>query len=811
VESKIGLDARRDLMFTSDGESHFRSVAIVNRFAHCARVFGIAVVLMCTAGFSQPAVSVERAAEQPTSSECSAATSPDETDDLATQADPETEEKDAKREEPAKDADGSERIAPQFSEEIVVTARRVSERLHDVPASVSVYTAADLAGLNIGGFDDLRTRVPNLQYYDFNVGLPHFFVRGIGSVNRSGASDAAVGVFVDDVYIPRGFGVSATFFDMERIEVLRGPQGTLFGRNSVGGAIALHTRQPTAGFFASASADIGNNGRRDAGTVVNVPFSDRVFGRLAVLSKTYQGNALNTETGHHLEDEHSLSIRGSLKLMPTNKFTLLLSADRTRDEGRGNWWHLGAEGPFSIGKSNPDPRRGRNPVEGMKDRHDWGGSSRIEWETGAGALTSITAYRRHEYSALDNTTGLFVSELTDPDRFQFHHTLFVQGQEQTSRMFTQEVRWSSRHEGRVSWLGGLYYLNEDIERIPTTRYRFIFFNSEGEFGYVANNHVRSYAAFGQVEYRFQNAFSVAAGVRFTEDRKTHSSSTFGQHFLGFSDGGKPVTGWAVNTAGAWSDLTPAVSLRYDAGRDVSLYGTVSKGFKSGGFNDEGAEKLMVATAFGPETAWNYEIGVKRMLPGARGSINASVFHLDYRDLQVEQFVQPDPSLPPVEITTNAGKTTINGVELEWEARLVDELWLYGSYSHLNSEIHDIALNGVDISGNQLAYAPENKIYIGSEYALRRGRTHGVSLRVGFSYSDEFFGDIGNSDIVVLTSRRLVDAGVTWTTGRHWQIVLWGKNLTDQLYAVTATEVPVQDRYEKFGAPRQYGATLQYQF
>jgi iron complex outermembrane recepter protein len=702
-----------------------------------------------------------------------------------------------------KDADPA--VVPKVFEEVIVTARRQKEKLLDVPASVTVISDRDLEASRITTVEQVSQRVPGLKLYEFNVGISEYFMRGIGSVNRSGAADPAVGVFLDDVYATRGSSALAQLFDVERIEILRGPQGTFFGRNTIGGAIAVHPRRPVWEESIDAALTLGTFGRADAEVVLNRPISEQLAARLAIVHRRYGGHSLNTDTSNHLDDENRTAVRASMLWKPTIGSEWLLSFDTTHDRHRGRWWHLAHEGPFSQGNANDDPRRGRNQIDGFGRRSDWGATLRFTRDNTPWLFTSITAARAHEYSALDNTTGLYVAPLTDPDRFRYHHTLFIQGHRQDAAQLSQDLR-VARTTGKLHVLSGLYFLREDVERRPHTEYRFLAFNLEGSFGHLSSVTTTAIAAYANAEYDVTNRITAAIGLRWNRDEKSVRSTTVGSHFLRFRDRGVPVDGWTADNAARWSQYTPTASVSLHATSNTRAYALVAKGFKSGGFNDEAPDRISVITPFAPEIAWNYEIGLKH--DGQHGQLAASLFHIDYTDMQVEQFVVSGQGLPPVELTTNAGAVVIRGLELEGRLRIGTNTELYGSYAYTHTRASRLLLGEVDITGHRLPYAPPHKIFVGANrpFATRLGE---LSARIECSVEDDFYADINNTSVSRLPGRTLVDAFVTWSPRDHVLFQLSGRNLLNEVYSVTATEVPVEDRYDKLGAPRTLMFTVAY--
>lgn len=697
-------------------------------------------------------------------------------------------------------------------EEVIVTAQKRAENLQAVSLSLTAFSGDFLEKSKIEGFNDLKSRTPGLIYEEFTPGQPRYFIRGIGSIARSSAVDSAVGIFVDEVYMGRPESVNNDFFGIERVEVLRGPQGTLFGRNVVGGAVSFFTRKPTEDLKAQVAATYGNYNLIEGKAYVNGALTDKLFGSVSVTSRNHDGYAFNTTTGNDLEDEQFISARAALRYVANDDLDIQLNADISRRRGTGVWWDLYREGAASIGKSNPDPRRGANDTsDGNSDVDNKGVSLHIQWDAGIGDLTSITAYRESELAARSNTTGLYVAGLTDPNKLNYFHTLFIQEDDQSAKQFSQEIRLASQGDTRLSWVGGLFYFHENVDHAKITDYRFIRFNLQGHIQYDANTVTDAFAAFANASYKFTDAFSVQAGLRWSHDQKDHVSVASGNPFVPFRNRGVIVSGWTSEGDDSWSALTPALSLNYQIVEDKYLYATVSRGFKSGGFNDQETEKLAADTSFAPEYAWNYEAGLKSEWFDKRLRINASFFYLDYKDLQVSIVQQVDPNLPPIGVTGNAGKATVKGVELEWVIVPVEGLTLYGNYTYTDSKIKDLISGNANLDGNKLAKAPKHKLFAGASYSLALDDTTTATARVDYTYSSNFFSTINNSPIELIPTQHSLDAGLRLDLAEgRWGVEVWGKNLTDELNVNSLSNVS-GDGFASFSPPRTYGVTLHFRY
>jgi iron complex outermembrane receptor protein len=710
------------------------------------------------------------------------------------------------------ESEEQERESPAL-EEIVVTATKREENLQSVALSITAFSRDFLEDSNISDLDDLETRVPNFTYDTFSPGVPVFNIRGIGDASRSGAVDTAVGVFVDEVYMGRPVMMNADFHDIERVEILRGPQGTLFGRNVVGGAVSFYTSRPSEEVVANLSMTYGKYDQRDAKGFVSGPISENVFGKISVVTRNHDGYAFNATTDNDIEDDQFFGARAALRFVPDDSLDIQLNVDTSRRRATGLWWDLIREGPFAIGQSNPDPRRGRNhDDDGFSDSDVKGASLHIDWESGFGTVTSITAYREAEMSDRANTTGLFVAELTDPNRFLEHFTLFIQQADMEAEQVSQEVRIASDLNSRFNWVAGAFYFHEEVDQTRIQDYRFHFFNIEGQGIFNAETDTDAYAFFANGTYNFTDALSLQAGIRWSEDNKDHILSTGGVNYIPYTVNGAIVPGWIATGDGSWDAFTPSFSLNYHVTDEHFLYATVSRGFKSGGFNDLETERAAAELPFAPEFAWNYEIGAKTEWFDRRLRFNASAFYLDYTDLQVTVVLQPDPNFPPIFVTGNAGSAEVKGVETEWTLVPFDGATLYGSYTFTDSELKNLFLGPVDASGNKLSRAPKHKLFLGGDFTFPVTDFANATIRMDYTYTDETFNTLGNSPVERIPSKETLDASLAFaTTDGRWELVFWGKNLFDELAINTITEVPVLNGYGTFEPPRTYGATVRFNY
>ncbi|MGV3481569.1 MAG: TonB-dependent receptor [Sphingobium sp.] len=698
-------------------------------------------------------------------------------------------------------------------EEIVVTAQKTRDNLQTVPLSLTAFTGDNLTRSNIENVKDLAARTPSLNVDTFSPGQPRYFIRGIGGTAAGSARDAAVGVFVDEVYMGRPSMTSTDFVDIDRVEILRGPQGTLFGRNVVGGALSYFTRKPDDEFRAQAALTVGNYDKIDGSFAVSGPLSEGVSAKLSFSSRNHGGYAFNETTDKDIETEHSNAVRGALRFQPGEGVDIQLNADYSKLTGNGNWWHLLREGPNSIGKANADPRRGRNYTDdGFNRIRNGGVSLNARFESPIGEIASITAYRESKLRTRANTTGLFVAELTDPNRNQYHHTLFIQEDDTDSKQFSQELRLASDISDRLSSVVGIYYFHEKVDTTNITDYRFLRFNSQGRRRFDASNTTDSYAVFANLAWEVTDWLKLRGGLRWSRDEKDHIVVAGGNNYTPYRDGGVIVPGFTAPGRAAWSALTPAFSVNFQATPTKFLYASVSRGFKSGGFSDTEVERLSAMEPFDPEFAWNYEVGLKSEWLDRRLRFNASLFYTDYTDLQVTVIRQVDPNFPPFGVTGNAGKVVIKGAELEINAVPVEGWNLYGTYAYTDSNIKELISGTTNLRGNRLPRAPKHKFSIGTSYSVDVQNKVRITGRAEYTYSSNFYSSILNSPVDQIPNLKNLDLGLSFSTpDDRWSLELWGKNVTDRLNINTISEVPPLDGYAQFQPPRTYGATLRFRY
>lgn len=678
----------------------------------------------------------------------------------------------------AETADLSDKV-----ETITVTAQRHLEKAQDVGIALSVFTPEEIANKNIRTVNDLQYAVPNFEYDPaYGSGQAQFRLRGVGFWTYSSNNASPVNVYADDIALPVTAMTQWAFFDVNRLEVLRGPQGTLYGRNTTGGAVKIITNRPTEMLSAGAQLSYDSHNSLRSEGFISGPIDDTLKFRVSAF--TNQGGAWqkNRETGQSLGDKDVSAVRGQLEWTPNSRINILLQANYGVDHSEGDGNHLlSAAGGISEDLRPAITSWGGSTVfqsltgiaTNAKPFHNsniQGVSVHASVDLGFAELSSITGYNylhRREFGDWDATA------------YAYGGTYF----NTKAGVFSQELRLSHQ-DGKLFWQTGVYYSNEKIDET---------FDSDfmDSLGYVTETtyqqYVNSVAAFAQVEYEVTDQLKLTGGLRVeSELRKqenylTASKATTTAALSGF---GAPVDKRLNN-----DPLTGKIGIDYKAADNLLLYASFSRGVKSGGFTayNSGTRDAMPPAL--PESLLAYEAGFKSNLFGDTLQLNGTGFYYDYADQQVQSAIW-SASSGAVGTLINVPKSHIWGVEFETEWHPVAGLKLSQSFSYKEG-FYDDFKNGLDNSAsNKAGYA----VYVdrsGVNMALRPISYMG-SLSYAFDLGDyllepEFNYDFRSRSKSLVTqnligSYWLANANITLTPKTSpWTISLFGRNLLNQKY------------------------------
>lgn len=724
-------------------------------------------------------------------------------------------------------------------EEVIVTATKRAERLIDVPISMSVVTADDMNQLGIRELREAANHIPNVQISQNNDYGSTVTIRGVGANSRNIGFDTRVGVYVDGIYMGQSPALNQELLDLQQVEVLRGPQGTLFGKDTVAGAVNMITRKPSDEFEGEVTADVGSMGYTQFKGIVNVPLSDTVSVKGAVSKADRDGYILNTGTGNELATIDKLAYRVQLRFEPSEKFAANfsfdgLSADSLTMNGEPVTDMLGL---FPL----PENREVDYDFDPYEHRDIKGVTLNLDYLMDGGfALKSLTGWR---------DTNAFYSNATD---YSPTSVVFIE-YEDDYEQFSQEFQLISPDDQALTYVAGLYLysqqsdtnrdvvfgdrFNEDFigfivgappgtpDAVLAPIAAFLGFGPEGStvtnYGSVKT---KNYAAYFNAGYDLSEKFTLGVGARYSIVDKDADWILDGRNsgFFGIGSTNVPVGGSETPTPlvidRSDTAFTYLLSLSYALSDTSNVYIKTATGFKSGGFNLDYINAVELAynpdLEFDDETADSYELGIKADLGPL--SFSAAAFLMNFDDYQVNQFIVLDPnSSPPLTSIriTNAASVETKGVELEVLYQATDNLQFRGSVGYLDATFDSFpggATGGGDASGKTLPGAPDFSAYFGAQYyhdmpalnatLLVRGdvtyrsgmyQTIDNTKTAGYGAVPGTF-DFGYVDELTLLNGRI---GYIHNNG-NLEVYLWGHNLTDEKQSI-------QDIQDFFGTKVRY--------
>jgi iron complex outermembrane recepter protein len=686
----------------------------------------------------------------------------------------------------------AERNTPSAIEEIVVTAQIREQDLQDVPVSATVFSGAQLEMDRLEAIDDIARFTPGLTASFFNNTQPIIAVRGANNTFSQAGASKPVGVFIDGVFVARYSVASFDLFDLQQVAVLRGPQGTLFGRNVTGGAIQIVTERPSLEQSQlKFKAGAANYDGFEVAGLASAPLSDSAAGKLSFSYKERDGFAFDRFNGRRLDDLESLNLRGSLLFTPTDDVEVMLSADYSKDENGGrSYTFVSSNDGADLTGNDGDIRTAELRVPQTYERDIGGISAHVDWKLGAGTINSITAFRsgdaREQYS-------LGAADVTLPSVA----TQSLKDETDEPTALSQELRFISNPSDRFDYIVGLYYYAEDIDR----RVGDVLLGAGGAATFVdrvydVNVETKSVAAYADATFHFGERVDLSLGGRYTTEDKDVR--------VDFTDNNVPAANFLVTPGDDFSEFTPRAALTFHVGDRVALFASRTEGFTAGGFNTETNSATAIQLGFAPETITAYELGAKTAWLDRRVIANLTLFRQEFENKQ-EGFFNP---AGPFFSIFNASEATMEGAEFELQWQLSDALRYSMTYAVLDTVYDDFVIPGADdFSGNKLQTAPEATFSAAFDYTrpIREG-----TLLAGLSYSwqDEYFTGASNSPDFLSDSYALLNArvGYEWGQGR-WRIDLWGKNLADEDFVrIRGTSGAIAEYY---GPPRTYGLSFTY--
>ncbi len=709
-------------------------------------------------------------------------------------------------------------------DEITVTAERRESTLQDTPIAVSAVTGENLERSSVYDTEALSYSVPGLNVQRDVVGKA--VIRGVGTENFTVGGDPGVAVYNDGAYMARTSTAIFDFFDVDRIEVLRGPQGTLYGRNAVGGVINVISNAPSDEFEARANFTYGNYDALRVEGAVSGPIGGNIRARLAGLFSQRDGFTENIFPGlesrglDELDTKDLWALRGRVDVDLAENVTLELIGDIYRDDSNPPaFWYTDATLPWQ-GPSSVYPRDLRTISQGYElttpgvtdlevgqaNRQDQtGATARLTWEADGFTVTSTSAYRDVEFDWVNDGDGL-------------SDFLVVYFQRDESEQFTQDLQIASNGDGPFQWIVGGFFLTEDAEGVYAIPLGPAF--GDSTIVYDGANKTDAYGVFVEGKYSFGDV-SLTAGVRYSDESK---DATLDFAFASALAPGPLASSVLVSydQSASFNAFTPRFVIDWRATDETLLYASVTRGFKSGGFS------LLdnPLNSFNEEFIWSYEIGTKSRFFDDRLEVNTSAFYYDYTDQQLSQVTSLATQ------TTNAGSSTVWGVEAEFKALVTDNLQFDGNFAYLNTKFDEFCTNDTrdltrpidtvncpgtpNLAGNELPRAPNIQSNLGVLYAKDFSNNLTSFGRFEWQYTGDQFFSVFNRPNVAQEGFSVFNASVgLGDQDDRWNLRFWARNLFDKEYfsnlfeSGVATAVTIPQGF--VAPPRTYGVTLGFKY
>jgi iron complex outermembrane receptor protein len=687
-------------------------------------------------------------------------------------------------------------------EEVLVTARKraTSEAAMDAPLAISAFTAKQFKAVFADNLDDLGRLAPSVGLKPTSqVGGQNYTIRGMGVSGTTPSDEPAVGIIQDGIYWGVNYGAALDTFDIESVEILRGPQGTLFGRNVTGGAVLVRTARPNPNGDLGFAVEnvIGDYGRHDVSARLQGPLIEhKLAAKIAVLDHNLDGYFRNLETGRPFGASHSRVVRGTLVATPVEHFDATLILERYRQDG-DSVAAVGVEVPGNL----PYRDGFRQPGNLWDIRLDNPGTSTME--VNSGVLELNAEVLQGVVTSIAGTRDVGIANTTDYDGSQFSY--FNQSIGFKQKQISEELRYASKFSGRTNFTAGVYYFKQDYthtEGRDLNKHRTVTLTR-------AHLDQKSYAAFSEVDIQLGEKWTATLGGRYTRETKQAKSVPFTPAATICADGsiyGYDNCNFRYGATGehTWSDFSPKAVIRYKLVRDQLLYASVTRGFRSGGYSLRGNP---IFEPFDAEQVTASEVGYKGDLLSRRLRLNAAVYSNKYKDLQ-RTVLGVDPVFGVVQSTFNVADATIQGLELDLVAQATDHLVLTAGYGYTNAT-YDSTVPGFD-ARNDFVRVPKNTFNASAVYDLALNGIGDLSFRASTMYTgSQFFND---ANTVSESGYTLVDASINYTsTDRHWTAALFGKNLGNEKYSYWGSTLGALGANRFVGAPHTFGLRVGYEY
>lgn len=647
-------------------------------------------------------------------------------------------------------------------EQIEVTALRKAQTLSSAPVAITAVSGDKLASEGVVNANDLPNVLPNVQ-----VGVAGFSIRGVASADFTEKGDPSTAYNLDGIYIGRFTEQSLTMFDLQRVEVLRGPQGTLYGRNATAGVINVISQRPKDYFEASVSGEVANYNTKRTQAMVNLPLSGDTSVRVAGTVNKRDGFTETQDGNGALDDQNDYSIRASLNSQLGNDTTLFVSFDYAETDENGP---ASIASERALNQNGDHSLRYQNPGIDTYDQFQASGMTvELNSEFTFAQLTYLFGYRESEWRQRVAKNDI----PTQPPAYSNGDFTTYQDHDQRSH----ELRLSSLLDSEIQWVAGLYYFDEYAFTAPSLD----FVNYGFSLDYDLDVNAETKAAFAQATYPFSDEFRATAGIRYSDDKKSRvgtqifslndGSLAFPSNFEGYYPGGGISGG----------ETTWKLGVEYDVSSVSMLYANITSGYKAGGFNDGSpADESPVPFYYEPETIVSYELGLKGDAFDRDLYYSLTGFYYDYENLQLGLVKETGG-----QVTQNIPKANVSGIELEGAYRGIQDATIDYSFSYLNAEYDDFyplqSDTSINFKGTPLDRSPEfaGRVSITKDFYLENGGR--ISANAAFKYSESYVVTDGNTATQIEQdsfTRTDMTLGY-YSPGDIWYVQAFVKNLNDE--------------------------------
>jgi iron complex outermembrane recepter protein len=737
-------------------------------------------------------------------------------------------------------------------ETVVVTAEKRSESVQAAPLAVTAVSTLALEKARILNSEDLAHSQVGLSFTQNSPQALEYNIRGVVNTRLTApTADQSVSIFTDEVYVARSGSISSNYYDLERVEVVRGPQGVLLGKNVAGGAINIISAKPSFENSGAFTFTGGNYDLKQVTGFVTGGLNDEWAGRLAFQTLDHGGYAYDLMHHVELEDLHSQQVRGQLRYdRKDSSFRANLLVEYAKDNSNG---------PNRVGVASPAAAlltpnlhawsTGRaqiiaNYLPGLSIRESFPtwptfagdvtptpqqvfhenvtGILKLDGDVAQGIkLTSVTGYRHGRANTFYDQTGLGPTNPYYPAVNPFG--LFAEPVyfHESVDQYSEELRLTSNYtDSRVDWIAGVYWQQIKVHQFNRfwgeSSYAFLdVLTGESHWDDPGKN--EDYAAFGQLGFKLADAWKLDVGVRYTHDKKSGVQTGIPVSLNSKYDpnGKLPLTPLGVTTTfvapygQSWTKTTPQGTITFKPRESLMAYLTVSEGYKGGGFQNDATNAVGAAIAYQPETVTNYELGLKLEFLDGRARWNTAAFYEDYKNLQVQQTV----GSCACNVIANAKKAEIKGVETEFQISPVRALYLFINGTWLDDKYKDFIdpNTKVNYAGRKLQRTPAYSASAGGELTTSVGSwPDALHFRLSYKYQDKIYWT--QTNFTSEPGYGLLDGRISLAPkGSRWDVSVWGKNITDKVYRTNTIEIFGDEGGSSYGIPRTFGADLSVKF